>query len=560
MTSEAQLKNYEDTFLIQEISKKYILIPKLRSAFVNNYIQNMTPNPNNESLQILHPVQDKNPMTDVNPSTNENTDWKSKYEILNILKNEENKEQTVNLNIDVKGVSEPNVTKQSLLRNIEEQAVNYNNNINTDLETTNKYLNELPEKDVSHDALNHEFTHPIIEYSPNDTTYANTIPNTYNENSKEFIANVDPTDDLNFKLRDIKLDYNHSDATNIFPPVGVSNYEAKPESDVDMPSTGPAIPGKLSGDTYSEHIENENVYPVEVDSAIYDQNVAVEQNKSADSEQVLYLDGDEISPIQLVNPSGLVNEMQNALPVVGDFNNIAKDEDSVEFGNIQEFTKNQSIQMKTDVNVNIQEKVEEQTNVDSMYDLEIPAEGVELTENQVDVSGSIADFDAEQREMFYSEPTDESNTYPQGDVNAFNPEYSQMENQESQENAYYVGIQQEAYPVEISDQEMTQQYDPNYEQQYVHLDEGLEEQQYEQQPEQYERQSYDQQEPTFEVQQYEQQNYETQEQVEQVLDVEDGYIDQQQLAETVEEQYIGEDFGIEQSNAEEIQTSEQVMG
>ncbi|CAH2045346.1 unnamed protein product, partial [Iphiclides podalirius] len=88
-------------------------------------------------------------------------------------------------------------------------------------------------------------------------------------------------------------------------------------------------------------------------------------------------------------------------------------------------------------------------------------------ENTVEET-QIQDFESEQNNLFYSEQT-ETNTYDQSGADNKNVEYTNNESYRQNENyVYYEGTpQDQLYPNEINEhEEATEQYDPNYQNQY----------------------------------------------------------------------------------------------
>ncbi|KAJ8723914.1 hypothetical protein PYW07_007894 [Mythimna separata] len=518
MLPDIQVRNNEESYLFQEISKKYILIPKSRTMFMNSNIRNGTTDHNTERLQEMLLDQDTVPIKELRSTSDDNTDWKSKYEILNILKNEEKGKSTANDEPSYVNFKQ-SVRKDSILENNQDQsAINYDNYVNADVrvETPKKHINEFPEKDLPADILHYNI--------PQNSDYSlNTVPavgdivvNTdSSENNNIIAANVEQTNAIGDQLQNITLEYKESDEPNIDVPHEVSNYlETQPEPDVNLIS--------MTADIYSnqseENVNVQDEYPVEAVSSIHEENVSVAQHELADPEQVVY-DNEPADSEQVVYDNAYeMNAMQasnyNSPSTLGVSDGILENERVAEVSNDQQFAPNIAVQMQKDVT----DIPQEQTYLNSDYGTVEQTEPViEQTENPQNISESIEDFEAEQKEMFYSEQTDKN--YPNQHGDEEHPgDYPQDQFSQNQEYAYYENTG-EPYPAASNDEEVTQQYDPSYDQQYTGLDQASEQygEQY-QQPEPF----TDQVEPQYEDLQYQQQ-YESQQEIQETLDIEDGY-------------------------------------
>lgn len=475
----------------------------MRTTFTNNSISYGATDQNPERLQNLLVDQDTVPIKELKPDSHENTDWKSKYEILNILKNEEKGKPSGN---DQTGFVE---IKQSVRKesSTDQFTINCDNYVNADVhvEFPKEHVNDYPEKDLTSDILRYDVPQDS-GYSLNNTVLAtgDLVANTDTSvNDNIFVANVEETDAIGDQLQNITLNYQHSDAPNIDVPREVTNYhETQLEPDISMIST---IADVCSNQT-EENVNIQDEYPVEDGSIVYDQNVAVEQRESTDAEQVVYVDGYEINPMQVLNYNS---------PSTLDVNDGILEKESVAAANNeQEFAANTTVQMKKDETDIPQEQIYLNSNIETVEQKE-PV--IEHAENQNNVTESIQDFDAEQREMFYSEHTDKNYPTQYGDTE--HPEnFSENQIPQNQEFAYYENTGAEAYPAE---EDVTQQYDPSYNQQYTGLDQASEQKQYGEQYQEHEGLT-DQIEPQFEDLQYEQQ-FERRQQIEETLDFEDGY-------------------------------------
>lgn len=473
--------NNGESYLIQEISKKYILIPKLRSSFQDNGIQ---PVILNQSPDRLLPVQNI-PVKEVKANTDENADWKSKYDILNILKNEEN----IPIKFNSKVESELQSNKGSLLNNPHQEPTNDYSKINTDGEVTPQttFFNELPEKDtLQYDSNFHVEDNGIKTLRPNEISDIKS----YDVNMAAGIGN-DPKDNIDYNLEQLKLDYTNADETNVVvtrsPITERVNYESQPEikfnatsTEMGFPPVGPVI------ETVTENAEIESGFGIEINPEM-DGNVPQEQGPK-DAVQTVELD-------QTTTPVIDVTETKS------DLAQSSQEQSAInpEVGDTKYNSQYPEVQTITIPNELDEIGVQNQQNIETV--------AIDET-NLGDVSGAIDDFNAEQANMFYSEPTDTIVT------NIHSTEIPDQ--QETQDFDYYKAIEQQAYSTEINDEGLTEKYDPVYEQQYHNVDQELEHAQYAedvayQQQQQYEQQQqYQEQEHYQQQEQYQQQLYDQQ--------------------------------------------------
>nr|XP_021186394.2 uncharacterized protein LOC110373449 [Helicoverpa armigera] len=529
------INNIEETYLIQEISKKYILIPKVRSSFTSNYIRNETPKQNTETLQ-MRSGQDTIPINDFNPTSSENTDWKSKYEILNILKKEEN-EKPGNCSTNVVALPDHSVHADSVLANEHEPNItaHYDNHVNAgliDYASVNG-VDQFPERDLPTDSINYEFSNDN-EYIQNTNVVANLVQNASREFNEDVEPHHDQTGATGYELQNMAC--NSSVANDIEIPEEHTNYLAQSVSNANVTSANVNVPSDQRCDITSENINVKDEIPVAFESLkLNEQNEPAEKDNS---EEIFY-ENEEVSQSQVSNSYATEINL-NSSPVIAVTDPDLGNETAKEISYDQEFKHSNEIQMKSDVNVVPKEQTNLNTDTgtleqtDSVIDQSDPFIGqtesaieqtepiIEQTEDPTYVAESIADFEAEQREMFYSEQADENYAHQQGE-GATPYDYSQNEYPIDQEYVY--GDQNAAaLTTELNDELVTQKYDPIYEQQYTDVDQGAEHQQYTQQYEEPPNVT-NKHDPTFETLQYEQE-YETQGTIEQTLDMEDGYVGQ----------------------------------
>uniref|UniRef100_A0A2A4JMX2 Uncharacterized protein n=2 Tax=Heliothis virescens TaxID=7102 RepID=A0A2A4JMX2_HELVI len=554
------VKNIDDTYLIQEISKNYILIPKVRSTFTNNYIRNEIPKQSTEELQ-LRSDQDTIPVKDFNPTSSESTDWKSKYEILNILKKEENDKQG-NSTTNVAAASDHSVHPDSVLVNKQEPniATHYDSHLNTGLsdDTSINGVDQFPEKHLPADPVHHDFLHGN-EYIQNTNIGANLVQNASREYNKVLELNHDQTGATGYELQNIT--YNSSDARNVDMPEEHTIYSRQSESDENVTSTVLNVPSGQRFDITSENIDVKDEIPDAFESLkIHDQSEPAEKD---DSEKVFY-ENDEVGPSLVLNTHAPVQEINfNSPPVMDVTDPVLGHETATEISYDQEFKHSNEMQMKTDANVVPEEQINPNTNTMEQADpvmdqpgplIEQPelviqeSEAVtEHIEDQMNITESIEDFEAEQREMFYSEQSNENYANLQSEE-ATPYDYSQNEYSQNQEYVYG-DMDPAAIYAELNEETLTEKYDPIYEQQYTEVDEEAE---YEQNLQQYEEPSKDTNklDPEYQMLQYEQE-YEGQGTIEQTLDAEDKFAVQPH--DTHDE--IQPEVELEEEPAENIQAS-----
>lgn len=472
---------------------------------MNNCIRNGAINQKPERLQEMHPDQDTVPIKDLKPNSLDNTDWKSKYEILNLLKNEEKGKPTGSYQTGFEDLKQSVHKESSLGSNQDQVAITYKNFVSTEkhVETPKKYVNEFPEKDLPSD------TH--YDLSKNSECSLNTTVRA----SEDLVANADTSEFNNFldvdqtdaiigdQLRNITLEYKHLDSPNIGISQEVTNcHEPQPEPGVYMTTT---IADVRSNQIVHNNEENVNIQ--DVGSSLIHQNASVEQQEYADSEQLIYVNSNEISQMQALNYNGPSTLNVN--------DHISGNENFAKVSNDQEPATIMDDQLETDATIIPQEQTTYPTsNIETVEEAE-PI--IDMTENQVNITESIEDFEAEQKEMFYSEQANKNYPTQEGDLEHLN--FSQNEYPQTQEYAYYENTEAEAYPGELND-EVIQQYDQSYEQQYTGLDQESEQQQYLDQYEEPEKFT-EQVNPQLEVLDYE--PFESQGAIEEALDIEDGY-------------------------------------
>lgn len=492
----------DETSILKEISKKYILIPKLRTTFPNDV------------LEVIPPSA-PTPVSSVKASDIDNNDWKSKYDILEQLKKKEKDEETDKYTYN---------DKNNLDRTIDNDVMQ----TYTREELPTKYEEEIPEKDVS-DQL-------VVENELKGQE--KTTNKKINQKPSTDVARTPSALSLNPENTALFYDQTQNEVTEHAPQVhtNIELYNQPEQYVISAENTAEAI-SQIDNNQYQENypeqeLQPEQEYPIEYEQFI--PNTEVDTNHS-DSEKVVNQEENDYSPIEVLNPTELVDDLNKDNNNVREAN-ATEQEYTAETANTQEFISEEATAVLQDEQgINPENYMTDDGTI--VQGNPVPQM---LTEDPTDNSG-IEEFDAEQREMFYSEQANENYAYEEQGAagDAYNAEYAQNQNYpQTQEYAYYEGAEQEerAYPVEINEHEETQQlYDQHYEQQYANAtnyEQGYEQQavymeQSSTQPQFEQPAIYDQAQQELEQYTNEEQPAETPEQVEQVLDREDGYIAKQ---------------------------------
>ncbi|CAK1550543.1 unnamed protein product [Leptosia nina] len=409
--------NLDDSKILQEVSKKYILIPKKTRVYDTEpdntqYVQN------------------------VPSEINSDKDWKSKYNILNVLKNNEKNESSEKKDIDklIKGVEVPKVEAESYQRNklydetINKTQNNYEQSIfkNEDEDIVPDSMSgktkEVNNLNTSHHDLDTEPVQEGIEYQ---------------SNIKKLEFTKAPEVNGPLKLKEIKNNGNNL-PNNIL-------IEKHPDVDSTM------VPQAFIAPT-------ENIIKLEEHQYT---NLETQNDNSHEPISTLPIDSEE--------------------PIVQSYENNDYQEDQIihkenpidsanKFNEPEETESRSSIQKDSVI-----------CEDNSMY---VP-ESNESHEDQIN------EFETEQRELFYSEEPDVNYAYDEkvdNNVTYENNEYSYYEATKEDPNQYTAGINEH--------EEATERYDPNYEQQYVNSYEGnvlqneYPNEQFIQDPSEYQQQQY----------------------------------------------------------------------
>lgn len=581
--TDMPMKSTEDA-LIQEISKKYILIPKLRTTFINshNNIWNDTAGQihNTDKLPERRPKQDTVPINDLKLNPSENADWKDKYEILNILKNEEKEKQSENTFAGYKEGLKHFARTESFLEN-NQIPINYDRDRTEAMKVT-----EIPEKDLPNDKLfygmsdtsqqkldantieNEDVTKPdhtviiggkiksiTLDYEPEAKEKSDVSEETTEDSERTQLPNLNMSQKYEPQQTNNNLsmsrNYEPQDATNL--SIG-QNYESQNATNLSMSQN--YEPHDASNLSMSQNYEPHDATNLSMSQKYAPQdetNLNViqtyEQHNATNLSMSQYepqpeSDVNIIAPATLNDEGNYVTEenayYQEEYAVEGDSSNIQNDSisalqhedtvytDSNEVGpttiSDHNIAETLDVTNAENIDVNYIEPAYEQPGT-TLQPLESTHQESELANeeqpnNFADMTESIQEFDTEQGGMFVTESVEH---YPsqQGDETTA-LDYAANEYAQNEAYNYYENAQPEAYPVELNNDEMTQQYDPLYEQQYAGVEEQVEGQAYQQ----YQESEVVEQPEQAGVMQYDQQ-FMNQGMIEKDLDAEDGYAQQQ---------------------------------
>ncbi|XP_059053310.1 uncharacterized protein LOC131847695 [Achroia grisella] len=512
--------------LLQEISKKYILIPKNTPSFDSDYIQ-------------------------VTKLCAED-DWKSKYDILDQLKNDEKESKT----------SSPKGENYQSPNNIVQENTPYDF---TDLnhEMNNSKYKQEPEKDWNNTPdLHRDGSINFSEYKHDKQNITTIVSHRAKKNLIKETKNK-PNEEINeIKSDQIPLKEDHNEVsykrnTEIHPSL-IANLDNNEER-------------RLERDDEYKNTNLKSNYPTQVENLVYEQySPTQEMISKSDAENVINSNKGD-AELLIINNDDSINKTSNDSFVLDHDKVQGVTEYPTEVMNVQDFTPNSDVVLQDGITINPQENNDtiNTINYDPSYQYDSNSGTIaENMKNPVDSSG-IEAFDAEQKESFYTEQSHENYVYNLNDeANVYHQNYiPQTENyQEHQDNVYYEGSEQvhstegadqvystegadqvysaegadqvyaaegteQVYSTEVNEREETsQQYDPNYEQQYGAYEATQEEQGYEQQyvePQEYVAQEYENMPQEYYQQQFEEQHNETQEAIEQQLDNEQEFVEKQ---------------------------------
>ncbi|KAG6449987.1 putative mediator of RNA polymerase II transcription subunit 26 isoform X2 [Manduca sexta] len=478
IVTDVSKKYLDDSILLQEITKKYILIPKRRAMFSNDYTET------------------------TKPAIESDSDWKSKYDILNELKKNDKAEREKEKENPIKN-EEPFV---KMLNN--EQVLNNNvmNIPDTKQHSVSQYDDITPDKEL-YESKTNKFN------KTNNDDLKTTAIITCNEKqfNKNNIQNIPPTviNDLECKLTAVSVAQGRTENIECINPVE---------------NTGELTDSNINT-LERDKLECSNKIQAELDLP---QQIEFQENHDQNNTQEPILSA--------IGSSDLTNDATNDTNIVTNEGLIESEavQYPIEIINVQEFTPGENVILEDGVNINPNFDREDSALVHEPQN-EVATE--ETAIDSVDVAG-IEAFDAEQREMFYSEQPNQNYSYDQMNAESNYQQYPQNENyQQNEEYAYYEGVPQDQnYSAELNEfEETSQPYDQTYQEQYAAYDpvSYANDETYDQEPQQYEEiQGIDpSMQPEMEQLQYEQESYKPQ-QVEKQLDKEQGYTENEESEST----------------------------
>lgn len=498
-------KNLEEMTILKEISKKFILIPKLQSALHNN-----------TTYPPIENVKD--------------ADWRSKYNILDELKRNE-KETTDEKNDYVFGSTEDLKTTG---------CVKTPTLLQFDPPVLDGYI-KSPPKDLSKESVINVVSKdetPYSEFTPAAKVNFN-IPEENREcnqqieeqtdvlikNTKQYDLNVE----ANGMLEDNKI-INEIHEQTI---VGSGNKNSEKRNIIGYdPPTDARQQSKIEENVDTLHEIHESNISDNFDGAIYPQEIIKENVINTNDKRALEINNDH-------EDNSTADIQQQSL-------------------NLQQQTVQQSIQKvpypeinqeligndKVDIAETFQENIEKHDNDDVLLN---NPENYESNEAPIEQHPNVEVNYEDNHEVTY---VDGDKNYENSQENNESENYVAENEHYTNEYAYYDESQQgEPYAGEINEHvESTEQYDPNYEQQYTNNYEDPTMTQY--QNNQYEENMYQQQEAnniTYDNLQPDNANYEyvnsdnievtDQNQDENVYNYENEMNDQQQYDDNIQQEY-----------------------
>ncbi|XP_053613656.1 uncharacterized protein LOC128677083 isoform X2 [Plodia interpunctella] len=490
-------KQFDETIFLQEITKKYILIPKIR--------------PSNEAANISIPT--------LKPTFEENGDWKSKYEILEQLKKGEKEPDA--------SVFCPEFSEQNTYDNLQEPDVQkyYDHNID---QSKLSYKYELPEKDKD--------DKHCTEAQKNFEAFAEHSTNALSNNQVDQSLIEEPL--INTNTVD-SLPQNNFEFNNNREQLETHSYlenqtKCTPTLNPEPASIDENIEHNIPPN-YSSGNDDERDTPATVNT----QYTPVEEDKDTGDTEKYY--PEDMQSVEVIHPDDLVKQINDTVKPIAASASTENYQYPIQTVDVQDFTPDSQAVLQDGGNINPEGYPAELSNAYALensnptYEYDCSSEVISHIENTTDTSG-IEAFDAEQREMFYSEGTNENYGYNQDNmVEVYDQELPVQGADYSQAEAvYYEGYDAEqVYPVDTGEHEDTnQRYDPHYEQQYTtnyssqeYSQEGYDQQVHAQNPNS-EGDMNKVQEGLEQFQFEEQHEYETVQNIEQQLDAEQGFNEQ----------------------------------
>lgn len=374
-----------DTSVLREISKSFILIPKHQSNISN-------------SVTYLNPLTEKPDMM-----KNEDTNWKSKYDILNELKKSEKEGNSETVNVIYKEPNKPFVSSSKPLlkqeRQIYEDKTRADSleNYNTDTETGKRNSNSVENviTNTSRDFNAHGKEDDIYDKTEGKICSKPTFLSTESNENNQYATYVDNTHEMEPSRQQFP-EHKPKLITNMEVNNNVANNDA---------------PQDFINAEYTNKVDSESEYKEKSDQEKFN-NEIMQRHKSNDfSEQ-----------------------------------------------GVQE----KDIPIKEEIQENIKGDIVIVSNVNNLQNYETNEVPVISEQN---ANADVSELENEQNEMFYTENKfnyDEHNMenlqYPEENQNYTNEQYS-YHDESQQEQTYSAEINDH--------EESTERYDPNYEQQYT---------------------------------------------------------------------------------------------
>lgn len=374
-----------DTSVLREISKSFILIPKHQSNISN-------------SVTYLNPLTEKPDMM-----KNEDTNWKSKYDILNELKKSEKEGNSETVNVIYKEPNKPFVSSSKPLLKQERQIYEDKTladslqNYNTDTETGKRNSNSVENviTNTSRDFNAHGKEDDIDDKTEGKICSKPTSLSTESNENNQYATYVDNTHEMEPSRQQFP-EHKPKLITNMEVNNNVANNDA---------------PQDFINAEYTNKVDSESEYKEKSDQEKFN-NEIMQRHKSNDfSEQGV---------------------------------------------------REKDIPIKEEIQEDIKGDIVIVSNVNNLQNYE--ANEVPVISEQ-NANAEVSELENEQNEMFYTENKfnyDEHNMenlqYPEENKNYTNEQYS-YHDESQQEQTYSAEINDH--------EESTERYDPNYEQQYT---------------------------------------------------------------------------------------------
>ncbi|XP_050675320.1 putative uncharacterized protein DDB_G0279653 isoform X2 [Leptidea sinapis] len=455
--------------LLKELSKDYILIPKTNIIHESNII--------NLSIQNKHPDENKD------------SDWRTKYNILDELKQTQKEIR-------------PEVTKEE-----DKIFSEYNDRDFMKIEQkTNDFI--FPEKDIdgSKSKENYEEIKTCSKFLPSKEIHANSKNKNF-----ECVINNDP---LKFTEKPTHIESLPNEINSyVMSNLNVTNQTRRSDGDSNVSEvTEPGMNKyqsnqKIYGSIYKENETNQEQLELsKVATKSEEQEFNTEILLDSKHNIITEIDSTIESNLQSLHLEPVAKQQPEETAVIS---NVYAQE-------INPQNESTESDIPDDVVTDLKDVTGESENDPNNYEQHI--EDTITTRPEADIEheqSQIEEYENEQRNLFYSESADENYIY--------NEETAHPENVNNEQYSYYEAVKdQPAYAAEIDEHlETNERYDPNYEQQY---DNVYQENQYQQQIHEdyitqednlnYERQQYEvyegQEDPNLNYNQPMQQNYENQ--------------------------------------------------